>query len=163
MSLNQNFWLTIFSFTILTIIFGIIFIRLFNPRSLMTSLVIIYFFTPIFLVSIPVFQTSKSIFQPEISALSLTLTYLTLICFTFLHFAIDKTSISMEILQFLQKRDRNRQEIQKYIKVNFQNDNRIQEILNNSFFLKEKKLKSQIRFLLFIWRLIAPVRLDREQ
>ena len=68
----------------------------------------------------------------------------------------------MEILQFLRKGDRNREEIHEYIKLNFQNDDRIKEIVENPFFLRENTLKFQIRFLLFIWRLIAPVRLDRE-
>jgi len=68
----------------------------------------------------------------------------------------------MEILQFLRKGDRNREEIHEYIQLNFQNDDRIKEIVENSFFLGENKLKFQIRFLLFIWRIIAPVRLERE-
>jgi hypothetical protein len=68
----------------------------------------------------------------------------------------------MEILQILRKGDRNREEIHEYIQLNFQNDDRIKEIVENSFFLGEGKLKFQIRFLLFIWRIIAPVRLERE-
>ena len=162
MSLNQNLWLTVFLFTILTIVFGMIVIRLFQPRSLMISLLIIYFFSPIFLASISVSQTTNYTFHPEIRVVSLALIYLSLICFIFLHFAIDKPSISMEILQFLRKGDRNREEIHEYIKLNFQNDDRIKEIVENPFFLRENTLKFQIRFLLFIWRLIAPVRLDRE-
>ena len=162
MGLNQNLWLTVLLFTILTIIIGIIFIRLFQPKSLMISLLIIYFLTPISLASLSISQITKYTFPPEIGVVSITLIYLSLTCFIFLHFAVDKPSISMEILQVLHKGDRNREEIHEYIQLNFQNDDRIKEIVENSFFLREDKLKFQIRFLLFIWRIIAPVRLERE-
>jgi len=156
-AISQIFQL-IFVISASTLVASIILVRFLQNKSLMILLTIQYFVFP--LIATGIYITFFENLELNLIAYSLFTSYMLLICVLSLHFAVEKPSVSMSVILYCWKNPKSINEVEQMVEVNFKNDHRINEIIENRFLFKNKNLRKSTIVLFKIWKFIAPVKED---
>ena len=148
----------IFLISTSTLVISIFPVRYLRNKSLMILLTIEYLIFPIIITSI-IINLFKNI-ELNLVAYSLFTSYLILICILSLHFAVEKPSVTMNVLLYCWKNPKNIEEVEQMVEINFKNDIRILEIEQNKFIFKNKDLRKSVIVLFKFWKFIAPIKED---
>ena len=143
----------------LTLIISLVIVRLFNKRSLMAELLIAYCVIPVLIVYIMWLTNYKNIDNNTIFY-TLLVSYMILVCLLTLHFAIEKPSISMNILLYCWIKPRKLDEVNLMLDTIIAMDNRLAETDENKFLFKNNKLRNWVIITLKIWKIVAPIEKD---
>ena len=143
----------------LTLIISLVIVRLFNKRSLMAELLIAYCVITVLIVYIMWLTNYKNIDNNTIFY-TLLVSYMILVCLLTLHFAIEKPSISMNILLYCWIKPRKLDEVNLMLDTIIAMDNRLAETDENKFLFKNNKLRNWVIITLKIWKIVAPIEKD---